>query len=88
MYLERGLGLLDGENRSRLEKALRLFKAMLDRLVEFAPLSYVNNENCWQLEDGDWDMPKRMEQARLLREIRVMARQVEVELRAILESWE
>lgn len=87
LYLEQSLDLLDGENRARLERAASLFKTMFDRLVGFAPLSYVNNENCWQLKDGEWDMPRRMEQATLLREISAMERQVEAEFRAILDHW-
>jgi RNA polymerase sigma factor (sigma-70 family) len=87
LYLQQSLDLLHGENRARLERAVHLFKTMFDSLVKFAPLSYVNNETCWQLKDGDWDMPKRMDQARLLREIRAMEGQVEVEFRAILDDW-
>jgi hypothetical protein len=87
LYLGQSLNLLDGENRVRLEKAASLFKAVFDRLVAFAPLAYVNNENCWQLKDGDWDMPRRRQQAELLRELSAMEREVETEFRAILESW-
>ncbi len=88
VYLEQSLELLEGESRARLERAVRLFRTMFDRLVAFAPLSYVNNETCWQLKDGEWDMARRREQAGLLRSLCAMERQVEAEFRAILDRWE
>jgi hypothetical protein len=87
LYLQESLDLLAGDNRARLARTVGLFKTMFDGLLEFAPLAYVDNETCWQLKDGDWDMPRRMQHAGLLREMRAMERQVEVEFRAILENW-
>ena len=87
VYLEQSLALVEGENRVRLGKAASLLETMFDRVVAFAPLSYANNENCWQLSDGDWDMPRRREQAQLLREMRAMEREAEAEFRAVLGDW-
>ena len=86
VYLGSCLELLRNESRTRLEKALGLFRAMFGKLMTIAP--YEGTESSFNGRLEDWGMCKRREFAELLRESCAMEREAEAEFRMILDDWD
>ena len=86
IYLKKSTGLLTGKNRATLTETAKIYKKMLDNLLEAIP--YEQTTAVYNIDSSPvWNTVNRRKLAEMLKVNIVLERQVRVYMNEILNNW-